>query len=432
MNKRLFSLFILALVAALTLSLSAVAIPRTAAQEKVTIHWWHISTQEDQAAFWQQAADDYMALHPNVSIEITVLENAAFKDRLVTVMQAGDPPDIFEAWGGGTLWEYADAGMLRNIAPELEGAWKDSFSAKAALELFGKDGAYYGVPWTWGMVSMFYNKALFEQAGLDPDNPPATWTDFLAAVQTLKDAGITPISVGEGEPWTGHFWWVYLAIRCGGQDAFLKAYTREGSFADEPFVQAGVHLKELIDLEPFQEGFLGMTHPESEGYFGDGKAAMMLMGQWAPGAMIQYSVNAGADINGGADISVFNFPMVEGGAGNPGDALGGGDGFGIGKNAPDEAIDFVKYLTSPAVQRAGSFFILPTVGRAEDAVTDPILQTILENRNNAPYLQLYYDQFLPPAVGQAVVDGVQGLFAGMTTPQEVAQGIEDAASLELD
>ena len=62
-------------------------------------------------------ADDYMAMHPNVKIEITVLENEAFKSKLTTVMQAGNPPDIFQSWGGGVMNEYVDAGLLRDITP---------------------------------------------------------------------------------------------------------------------------------------------------------------------------------------------------------------------------------------------------------------------------------------------------------------------------
>jgi len=46
--------------------------------EKVTITWWHITTAENQKAVWQKLADEYMAAHPNVNIEITVLENEAF------------------------------------------------------------------------------------------------------------------------------------------------------------------------------------------------------------------------------------------------------------------------------------------------------------------------------------------------------------------
>lgn len=420
-------LVFLALVTALVMMLGGT----TFAQENVTINWWHISTEESQAAYWQSLADAYTAEHPNVTIEITVLENAAFKERLTTVMQAGDPPDLFQSWGGAVLWTYADNGLVRNIAPELEGEWKDSFATQAALELYGQNGEYYGVPWTWGAVGIFYNKSLFEQAGLDPANPPKTWTEFLDAVQTLKDAGITPIALGEGEKWPGHFWWVYLALRIGGEEAFLNAYNRSGSFADEPFVQAGEYLKQLIDLEPFNEGFLAATHPESEGIFGNGEAAMLLMGQWAPAAQAQYS-ESGEGI--GDDLAWFPFPAVEGGAGDPGDVLGGGDGIAVGANAPDEAVDFLRFLTTVENQRAGAeIWIVPVVKGLDDVFADdPVMQAILEARNNAPYFQLYYDQFLPPAVGSAVNDAVETIFAGTATPEEAAAAIEDAAAFELD
>lgn len=412
----------LALFAALSVNL-------VAAQDKVTIDWWHISTQTDQAAYWQGLADQYMADHPNVEIVITILENDAFKQKLVTVMQAGDPPDIFQSWGGAVLWNFAKNGLVRDIAPQLtadSNAWKDSFAVPAALELFGQDGAYYGVPWDWGSVGMFYNKALFAQAGIT--EVPATWTEFLADVQILKDAGITPISLGEGELWPGHFWWVYLATRIGGADAFLNAYNRTGSFTDAPFVEAGQKLKELTDMEPFEEGFLGVNHNDSEGIFGNGQAAMMLMGQWAPGAQAQYSQN-GEGI--GEDLGFFPFPAVEGGAGDPTDAFGGGNGFAVGKNAPDEAVDFVKFLTTPENNAGTSFFAVPVVKGTEDAITDPVLQQIVEVRNNAHYFQMYYDQFLPPAVGGVVNDSVGLIFAGTASPEEAAQMIEDSAAEEL-
>jgi raffinose/stachyose/melibiose transport system substrate-binding protein len=426
MRTHKLSIFVLLTVMVLALSVSVAS-----AQDQVTIDWWHISTQEDQAAYWQSLADAFTAENPNVTINITVLENAAFKERLNTVMQANDPPDLFQSWGGAVLWNFAENGLVRNIAPELEGEWYDSFAANAALELFGQDGEYYGVPWTWGAVGMFYNKALFEEAGLDPEAPPATWTEFLDTVQALKDAGITPISLGEGEKWPGHFWWVYLALRLGGEDAFLAAYNREGTFADEPFVQAGEYLQQLIDLEPFQEGFLATTHPESQGVFGNGEAAMMLMGQWTPGAQAQYS-ESGEGI-GTENLGFFNFPAIEEGAGAPNDVMGGGDGIAVGANAPDEAVAFLQFLTAAENQRTGSFFIVPVVHGLEDMVEDdPVLQQILDARNGAPYFQLYYDQFLPPAVGSAVVDAVETIFAGTANAEEAAQAIEDSASFELE
>jgi len=423
MTKRILALF--ALLATLMLSLSVTA----AAQETVTVRWWHINTNENEAAFWQQVADDYMVANPNVTIEITILENEAFKSRLVTVMQAGDPPDLFQSWGGGVLWQFADANLVRDISPELEGEWKDSFSAQAALELYGNDGEYYGVPWNWGAVGFFYNKALFTQAGLDPETPPATWEELLLAIDALKAADITPIALGEQDKWPGHFWWVYLALRLGGGDAFLDAYNRDGSFADAPFVEAGEYLAQLVAAEPFQEGFMANGYGQQAGIMGDGLAAMELMGQWAPGAQAGNSQNGGI----GDDLGWFPFPVIEGGAGNADDVLGGGDGFSVGVNAPDEAVAFLQYITSLEVQTAAAgLWIVPTVDGAEVALEgNEIMQTIIAARNNAPYSQLYYDQFLPPAVGGAVNDNVQALFAGAATPEEVAAAIEDVASFEL-
>ncbi len=402
----------------------------SSAQDMVTIEWWHIGTVEEQGAFWDMIAEEFEAMNPNVNIEVTVLENEAFKNQLVTVMQANDPPDLFQSWGGGVLWNYADAGLVRDISPELEGEWYDSFAVPAAVEMFGKDGGYYGVPWTWGAVGLFYNKALFAEAGLDPENPPATWEEFLGAVQVLKDAGITPIALGEGELWPGHFWFVYLAVRLGGEEAFVNAYNRTGSFADETFVMAGEKLLELVALQPFQEGFMSMGYGDQAGLVGDAQAAMELMGHWAPGVQVDSSEQGGI----GDDLGFFPFPMVEGGAGDPSDILGGGDGYAVGANAPDETIDFLKYITSEDVQRrGGELWMVPTVkGATEVLAEDPIFAQILEMRDGANYAQLYYDQFLPPAIAQAVLDAVQGLFAGELSAEDAAYYIEEEAAFELD
>jgi raffinose/stachyose/melibiose transport system substrate-binding protein len=279
------------------------------------------------------------------------------------------------------------------------------------------------------MVGFWYNKSLFEKAGIT--QPPATWTDFLDAVKKLKAAGITPIAVGEKDKWPGHFYWVYLAMRIGGQAAFDKAYTRQGSFADQPFIDAGARLKELVDLQPFQNGFLGAGYGDHIAVMANGQAAMELMGQWAPGA------NRGS----AQDVDTYNktlgwfpFPSVAGGAGDASDALGGGDGFAVGKNAPPEAIQFVRFLTSvenqTAMAKAG-LAVPPTVKGAEAGLDDPLIKEVQQRAGAAKYYQLYYDQYLPPAVGQAVNDATQELFAGTGTPEQVAQTIEDAAATEL-
>ncbi|MCL4394951.1 MAG: extracellular solute-binding protein [Chloroflexi bacterium] len=393
----------------------------------MTVAWWHINTVDDQKALWQKLANDYMAAHPNVDIQITVLENENFKTKLTTVMQSGSPPDLFQSWGGGVMNEYAQAGLLKDITADLQGGWGDTFG-KGALAVYSYQGKYYGVPRDMGMVGFWYNKDLFAKAGIQA--PPATWTDFLADVKKLKDAGITPIALGEKDKWPGAFWWEYLAVRLGGKNAFDAAYSRKGAFTDQPFVDAGKTLQALTALQPFQDGYLGAIQNDEAALVGNGKAAMELMGQWAPGVENDNSV----DKKGlGDKLGFFPFPSVEGGKGNATDALGGGNGFTVGKNAPKEAVDFLKFISSPDAQRAQAKIgmSVPVVKGAEDALTDPLLKIVQQNAANAPYFQLYYDQYMPPAVGSVINDSVQELFAGTMDPMQAAKAIDDSAAKEL-
>jgi raffinose/stachyose/melibiose transport system substrate-binding protein len=443
MLRKLLTLVSLVLIASFALTACGGATPTAAPQpttgqaqptaepKKVTVTWWHITTIDPGKTLWQDMANEYMAAHPNVTIEITILENEAFKTKLTTVMQGGTPPDIFQSWGGGTMNEQADAGLLQDITSYLDadsGAWRNTF-APGALAVFAKDGKNYGVPWDMGMVSWWYNKDLFTQAGIA--NPPTTWTEFLADVKALKAAGITPISLGEKDTWTGMHIWSYLATRICGQKGFLAAAGRTGSFADPCFVEAGQKLKELIDLQPFQDGFLGASHDDMQGTFGNGKAAMELSGQWAPGSEKGQS----ADGKGVANLGMFTFPGVEGGAGDPGDAMGGGNGFAIGKNAPPEAIDFVKYLTAAKQQErvAASGGGIPVVKGGEVGLTEagslanPAMIEVQKGFAAAKYFQLYYDQYMPSAMGGIINDAVAKLYAGTATAEQVAQEIEAGA-----
>ena len=162
---------------------------------------------------------------------------------------------------------------------------------------------------------------------------------------------------------------------------------------------------------------------------GDAKAAMELMGQWAP-AVEKDNSASGEGI--GDDLGFFLFPAVEGGAGALTDAMGGGNGFAVGRDAPPEAVEFVKFLTSKQNQIAVAKINvgLPVVKGSEEGVTDPNLLLVQEARDKAVYFQLYYDQYLAPATGEVIKDAVQGLIAGTLTPEEVAQQVADSHKAE--
>ena len=80
---------------------------------------------------------------------------------------------------------------------------------------------------------------------------------------------------------------------------------------------------------------------------------------------------------------------------------------------------------------AAGIAVPPVVKGAEQALTDPIIKDIWQRTANARYFQLYYDHYMPPAVGQTVNDATQGLLAGGATPEAVAQQIETSAAQEI-
>jgi raffinose/stachyose/melibiose transport system substrate-binding protein len=388
----------------------------------VTIEWWHIANNEPLKSIWKDAADQYMADHPNVDVKITVLENEAFKTKLTTTMQAGKVPDVFQSWGGGTLAEQAQAGLVKDITEDTS-SWIGDLN-EAGVGLYQVDGKQYGVPYNLGMVGIWYNTALFEKAGIDA--PPETWDEFLATVEKLKAAGITPLAVGEKDKWPGMFWWANLSLRIAGKDAMIQA-GEDGSFDSEGFVKAGEELQRLIEMEPFQDGFLAAPWDGAGGEaatMANGRAAMDLMGQWAP-----FTFAANAKDKKGPKLGWFPFPVVDGGAGAPDEQFGGGDGWAIGKDAPPEAVDFARFIVSEeiATKAGASGAILPVMKGTESSVEDPNMQAVLDTRAEASYVQLYLDQAYAPAVGAAVNDAVQGLFAGKSSPEDVAKTIADAA-----
>ena len=393
--------------------------------EKVTIDWWHIQNNDPGKADWQAMADAFMAENPNVKIDITVMENEAFKAALQTNLQAGDVPDLFQSWGGGGLREQVDAGLVQDITDASAGFIGDL--SPGAVGLYQVDGKQYGVPFNAGMVGIWYNKDLFAKAGLEA--PADTWDGLLEQIQTLKDAGITPIAVGAGDKWPAHFWYSYLMVRLGGAKA-MEGIAASNDFDVPAVIDAGKRIEDLVALEPFQAGFLGAKWdaPDGEsGVMASQGAAMDLMGQWAPGAFrTQAGVENVSDLP--FELGWAPFPSLGGGSGAATDAFGGADGFAVGKDAPPEAVEFLEFITNEANQETWAKNSgLPVNPAAKDAVSDPNMVAVLDGLNAATFIQLYLDQYFTAEVGGQINDQTALLFAGKTSPEDAAAAITATA-----
>ncbi|AJY44535.1 ABC transporter substrate-binding protein [Martelella endophytica] len=377
----------------------------------------------------QEVFDAYQAEHPDTKIEMEYLENSAFKSKLPTVLQSNKRPDLYWSWAGGVLDEQFESGATQDITAAV----KDDFAATippGPVQSFTVDGQIVGGPTKVSLIVLWYNKALAEQAGVDV-SAIETWDDFLAAVQKAKDAGVTPIVAGGKDKFPLHYYVAYLATRIMGVDGLAAARAGEdGGFNNPDFIKALTEFKRLADLEPFQDGFASATFAKESGMFGDGGALFELAGQW------NYSTQKGNSASGKGlpedELGMTTFPAVPDGKGDPSDVVGGVNGWVVTKDAPAEAVDFLKYWVSkPVVEKyaaAGQW--IPVAKGAGEALTNPYFQTVSKMAGDAAHLQLYLDQAFGPNLGATVNDVAADLAIGAITPEEAAQQLEDEREME--
>jgi raffinose/stachyose/melibiose transport system substrate-binding protein len=408
----------------MALAIAAYATICGSAAAQTTVKWLHIEANPAQVKIWEEVARDFEAKNPGVKIEMQFLENEAYKAKLPTILQSKDRPHIIYSWAGGVLKAQIEAGVIEDISGQVKG-YSDQI-APAAMSAFTFNGKVYGLPMVLSQVGFYYNKELMAKGGVD-GTKVRTWDDLLAAVKALKAASVTPLVVGGADKWPLHFYWTYLAMRQGGKAAFDAALRGEnGGFEAETFVKAGELFKQLVDLQPFQTGFLGFKNQPAVGFFGDGKGAMTL----AISNVYTLQRVLAADKVGLSDekLGWFDFPTVPGGKGDATDTLGGITGWLVTKGSPKEAAEFLKYFISKDIQKrlAAGNYIVPVVAGADEGFVSPFMRNIAQNLARSKYHQNFLDQTLGPSVGRVVNDASAEIAGGSMSPKDAAKAIQAA------
>jgi raffinose/stachyose/melibiose transport system substrate-binding protein len=396
----------------------------TDATGPVTLSWWHNATTDPLKSVWQQVADSYHAAHPNVSFKVDPIQNEQFTTKVPLALQGSDPPDIYQQWGGGQESSQITSGKVMDMTQSTSSWISEIGPAAQGWQVNGKQ---YGVPFDLHVVGFWYRKDLFSKAGIT--STPKTMADLETDIGKLKAKGIAPVAIGSKDRWPDAFYWDYFAVReCSTSTLQQAAKTLK---LDDPcWVKAGQDVKSFLAIQPFQTGFLGTPAQQgagsSAGMVANGKAAMELQGDWESGTMSALTT----DKTLSSKMGWFPFPSVAGGQGDPGVALGGGDGFSCTTKATTACEDFLKYLDSADVQRklAATGNGLPVNTAAASAITDPTVKQVLQFSHTAPYIQQYFDIAFPTDVGQALDDAVANYFAGQGTPQSIVTSITTAAS----
>src|SRR5690606_6434442 len=157
------------------------------------LHLWTLQNEGINEV--QQAAIDRFNEEHDASLEMTTYVNDPYKSKLQTSIGSPNAPDIFYNWGGGNLEQYVDADQVAPLTEALDENpdVRDAF-LPSVLDVGTVDGEVYGVPMQGVQpVSFFYNKDVFAEAGIEEF--PATWTEFMDAVDKLKAIDVQPIAL---------------------------------------------------------------------------------------------------------------------------------------------------------------------------------------------------------------------------------------------
>lgn len=261
---------------------------------------WMPTQEDSQGEAMTGLIDAFEDANPGVTVKLEQRSVDEHKNAMRQVAGTDAGPDIYWYWeGSGLGGELIDAGMSLDLTDYYaEYGWEDRFTP-ASLSGITQYGGFNGVPWSQQGEGIYYNKKLFEQAGIT--TPPATYDDLVGAAQKLKAAGITPIEFGGTVNWdVMRLLDSLIETECGSATAD-ELNTGDGDWGAEDCVTAAFTELKTWGDEYFNSGYLGINNDDAAQLFFSGQAAMSLEGTWYNSQVVDNGLDP-------ADIGVMMFP----------------------------------------------------------------------------------------------------------------------------
>jgi raffinose/stachyose/melibiose transport system substrate-binding protein len=415
---------------AVFLGLMSYAAPSKA--EPIEIVMWNNPVSESYTKFWKSFVEDFNKAHPDIHVTYEQFDTETMKTKVRAALLAGTEPDIWFFNPGEFTTINHRQGKIRGLNDILP---VSDYTKE------GKAGCSDGdemicIPLYLAPSVVYYNKALFAKAGIDPStwaNPDRpTLKEFNAAIDSLLAGGVQPIAMANSAKWPFMFFYWAAQNRYGGTKALSNAALGQagGSFKDESFVKAGQFVQDLVKRGAFPTGFNGLAESEIYAQFSQGNAAMLYMGPWA------ISLTEG-QAPSGFEYDLFDFPSIEGGdPDSQTDMMAGIDALFVSNSTkhPKEVGEFLSKFSAPDTAR--QFMIetdsISTInGVLEDVIksgkANKKLARVADFLAKSGHTYQWWDWALPPAPAEEMLNLSQPLAEGSVTPEEAAARIERAA-----
>lgn len=278
-------------------------------EEAVTIRiLTRIAGTSNQVGIFNQILDEFKDKHPEVTIvDDSQSDESAFNNLMAADIASGSLANIFRIQGVANLADYIDNGLLLDVSEYLKADkdWGSGFT-EGSLSYFNVPGheGTYAIPMESGVIGIYYNKALFQAAGIDKF--PETWSELLTAIEKLKATGVIPIAMGAQSSYMAGHLHDQIFYKWVGTDAAKLLGSREKKWTDEDVVQSLQYVKDLVDAGAFDKSAAGLTDDIALSQFQQGEAAMVITGPWN---ITNFSDETKTPV--AKDIDVANFPYFD-------------------------------------------------------------------------------------------------------------------------
>jgi len=377
------------------------------------IFWWWGEQEAPGLEGWMdETVSMYEELNPHISVE-TVLQST---ETLITAFKsaaaAQQGPDLQYFWGGVYTIEDAWEG---NIVPISDYISEDELAHYFTSSEQVFDGKTWGAVWYLQINPVVYNKTIFEEVGLDPENPFETWDEFMEACKTIKEAGYIPLSLGGKEGFGGEWLSCYLGVQNSSSIADIMApVAGDAKFTDPKYAEWWSKLGELRDNGYINDDYNSTEFYQGQDMFANGESAMTFT---ISAGAIDFAKTMGEDV-----VGIMAAPKW--GSGDfAGKLTVSSQTVGITSwsENKEEAADFIKFMHSP--ERVNAMYDQSGAYPADDRFDSSLLKTVQETQisdlitgDNPPWRVNHLPTQLTE---EAYYAGVQEFFNGLS-PEDMA------------
>ncbi|WNR45921.1 extracellular solute-binding protein [Paenibacillus roseipurpureus] len=369
-------------------------------------------TQKKRLAMLQDVVKATEAKVPGLTITLDGVEDKVNRfEKLRAEMAAGNPPEIFDLFGGTDTKDYVKANRLLDLTPILqELGLTDKFYS---FQEFTVNGKIYGIPMAGYVEGLYYNKKILAGNHIIP---PQTWDELIAAAGKLKAAKVTPFALSAKDSWVINMMMNTMWVRTAGTNSIEGFLNGSKRWTDSDVVKAFEQYQLLIQKDYFQDGSLTLAYAEQQNTFSSGGAAFMFDGSWANTPLLDKDKSSITE-----DVGFMNFPSM----GGPGDGyINGGwsNAYGFSqKVTPEQLIaikEFIKQMYNEPMQKRQLIEegMPPAMKLSDTSQVNPLITEILNVFTSSKGSFPAYDSRIQTKVRERLERGMQELLGGRTDP----------------